>query len=129
MKTIAFVSAVYLSLATSLTGAAGNSEMASALAACREEAVSTGLVEQADITAYVDLCMQAWQPADGYTDSYAPAEEVLESPSEVNQYDDPGTPVGEERVPEAPTEDMQYDDPETPEGEERVPALDDGGIY
>ena len=42
-----------------------DTSMQTATANCREEAASTGLVEDADITAYIDLCMQAWQnPAD-----------------------------------------------------------------
>jgi hypothetical protein len=107
MKTITLVSAVCLSVATSLTRAAGDPDMASALATCREEAASTGLVEQADITAYVDLCMQAWQPVDGYTESYAPAE----------------------AIPEEPAGYMQEESPDTASGEEPDPTQDDGSLY
>jgi hypothetical protein len=41
-------------------------DMASALANCRDEAVSTGLQEEPDIQAYINLCMQAWQTPDDY---------------------------------------------------------------
>jgi hypothetical protein len=107
MKTITFASAVCLSVATSLSGAVDDPDMASALSACREEATSTGLVEQADITAYVDLCMQAWQPVDDYTDSYAPA---AGPPEDTTGY-------------------MQDESPEAVPGEEPEPIQDDSDLY
>ncbi len=53
-------------LASVCTVAGANPDMQSALANCRDEAVSTGLQEEPDIQAYLNLCMQAWQSPDGY---------------------------------------------------------------
>jgi len=52
---------------------------------CRNEAVSTGLEDEADIKAYVDLCMQGWQNPADYTDSYSIPEDVNEPPTAAPQ--------------------------------------------
>ena len=52
--------------------------MKSAMANCREEAVSTGLENETDITTYVDLCMQAWQSPAEYAESNPASEETNE---------------------------------------------------
>ena len=50
-----------------------------AMTNCREEAVSTGLENETDITEYVDLCMQAWQSPTEYTEWNSTSEETNES--------------------------------------------------
>ena len=50
-----------------------------AMVNCREEAVSTGLENETDITEYVDLCMQAWQNPAEYTE-WNPASEETSTP-------------------------------------------------
>jgi hypothetical protein len=55
-----------------------DTNMKTAMANCREEAVSTGLEDEADITAYVDLCMQAWQSPSDYTEFNPAPDEVTE---------------------------------------------------
>ena len=44
--------------------------MKTAMDNCRQEAVSTGLEDESDITAYIDLCMQAWQNPAEYAEPY-----------------------------------------------------------
>lgn len=55
-------------LLTVSTLALADISMQTAMANCREEAISTGLVDDTDVTAYVDLCMQAWQSPADYTE-------------------------------------------------------------
>lgn len=78
--------------AATATAAHADGDMAAALSNCRNEAVSTGLQEEADIKAYIDLCMQAWQMPPGYPD---PAESA--TPDEAATPDDAGaeTPQAE----------------------------------
>ena len=57
-----------------------DSDMAAALSNCRNEAMSTGLQEEADIKAYIDICMQAWQMPPGYVDPAVPADANPETP-------------------------------------------------
>jgi hypothetical protein len=71
---------ICLGLLALLSATAGaDPDMASALASCRDEALSTGLQEEPDIQAYITLCMQAWQTPD----SYVPADASLEASPEA----------------------------------------------
>ena len=60
-----------------------DTSMETALANCRDEAVSTGLVEDADVTNYVDLCMQAWQNPADYTEGEPGVNDQEESQAET----------------------------------------------
>ena len=61
--------AICMAVLVSIAGPSTATETSeTALANCRDEAVSTGLEDQADITEYVDLCMQAWQNPAEYTE-------------------------------------------------------------
>jgi hypothetical protein len=63
------------SMLTSLSGAAfAGPDRQSALADCRDEAVSTGLENEEDIQYYVELCMQSF--AGDYADA-----EYMETPT------------------------------------------------
>ena len=57
-----------LLLALGSSAGLADTDMQAALANCRDEARSTGLENEDDITAYVDLCMQAWQNPAEYTE-------------------------------------------------------------
>ncbi len=67
----------------------------SALADCRNEAMSTGLQEEADIQAYIKLCMQAWQTPDDAApvdaSPEATPEEATEATAESQPADDSGS--------------------------------------
>ena len=55
-----------------------DSSMKTATANCRNEALSTGLEAEEAITAYIDLCMQAWQNPEEYTDPEVYTEEYTD---------------------------------------------------
>ena len=59
--------------------ARADTAMQATMSNCREEAVSTGLENEADIAEYVDLCMQAWQNPAEYTE-WNPASEETSTP-------------------------------------------------
>jgi hypothetical protein len=82
---------IAMSLLTAVSPVVGaDPAMQSALANCREEAVSTGLQEQADIQAYINLCMQAWQTPDGYAPADSmPATNPEEEAAEALPADNP----------------------------------------
>ena len=68
----------------------------SALADCRNEAMSTGLQEEADIQAYIKLCMQAWQTPDDAAPVDASPEatpEATEAAAESQPADDSGNAI------------------------------------
>jgi hypothetical protein len=78
-----------IALLTVSTQTPAETSMQTAMANCREEAVSTGLVEDADITAYIDLCMQAWQNPADYTE-WAPGDKDQgEMQAETPEYASP----------------------------------------
>jgi hypothetical protein len=81
MKTIALTYTFWMIILISITGTVkAESGMKTAMANCREEATSTGLQDEADITAYIDLCMQAWQNTSEYTESYSASDETDNPP-------------------------------------------------
>jgi hypothetical protein len=72
MRMTPVASAVLLGLLTALSVADNASpDMATALAACHDEAVATGLEDEVAIQSYLNLCMQAWQTPDDGQASYA----------------------------------------------------------
>jgi len=70
MKT--FACAACLAMLSS--AAAAEADRESAQRNCHDEALSTGLQEESDIAAYIELCMQAWQTPAGYGEAVPPAE-------------------------------------------------------
>lgn len=95
MRTTPVASAILLGLLTALSVADDtNPDMASALTACHDEAVATGLEDETAIQSYLNLCMQAWQTPDGnasYADTWhdgetdpavaePPADELSDAP-------------------------------------------------
>ncbi len=79
---------ILLSLAPAVDADPGRD---AALADCRNEAMSTGLQEEADIQAYIRLCMQAWQMPDDSAPADAAPEvtpEATEAAAESQPADD-----------------------------------------
>jgi len=82
MATLACTVGIIILISVSGTAKA-ESDMMTAMANCREEATSTGLQDEADITTYIDLCMQAWQSPSENTESYSTSEETGDTPVET----------------------------------------------
>ena len=61
-------------LAMLSTAAAAEGDRDSAQSNCHDEALSTGLQDESDIAAYIELCMQAWQTPAGYGETLPSAE-------------------------------------------------------
>ena len=102
MKILTFARFGCLAMAAATAAAHADGDMAAALSNCRNEAVSTGLQEEADIKAYIDLCMQAWQMPPGYADpadSAAPDEAT--SPDEAASPDEAGAETPQAEVSDA----------------------------
>jgi hypothetical protein len=78
-----------VALLTVSSQTSADTSMETAMANCREEAVSTGLVEDADITAYIDLCMQAWQNPADYTEWEPADNDKDEMQAETPEYSSP----------------------------------------
>lgn len=86
MQTTYLACGIFLGILVSSSPVAqADQDMQSALANCREEAVSTGLQEQPDIQAYINLCMQAWQTPD----SSVPLDSTLETNPEAQVAEPP----------------------------------------
>jgi len=96
MKILTFARFGCLAMAAATAAAHADGDMAAALSNCRNEAVSTGLQEEADIKAYIDLCMQAWQMPPGYAD---PADSA--PPDDAAAPDDAGAETPQSEVTDA----------------------------
>jgi len=96
MKILTFARFGCLAMAAATAAAHADADRATALSNCRNEAVSTGLQEEADIQAYIDLCMQAWQMPPGYAD---PADAA--APDEAAAPDDAGAETPQAEVTDA----------------------------
>lgn len=72
MRMITCAYAVCLAMLSS--AAAADPDRESAQRNCHDEAVSTGLQQESDIAAYIELCMQAWQTPAGYDEATPSAE-------------------------------------------------------
>ncbi len=81
MATLSYTFGIIILISLSSTAKADTNRN-TATANCREEAVSTGLEDEADITAYIELCMQAWQSPPEYEETGEPA---METPESMNQ--------------------------------------------
>jgi len=80
MKMVDLTCSVCIIMITVISSPAkADTSVNTAMANCREEAVSTGLENETDITEYVDLCMQAWQSPTEYTEWNTTPEETNES--------------------------------------------------
>jgi hypothetical protein len=64
--------------------------MESAMASCRQEAMSTGLENEDDITNYIDLCMQAWHSPTEYTEATPAADTAEEAENPAGSGIEPG---------------------------------------
>lgn len=74
MRMITCAYAVCLAMLSS--AAAADPDRESAQRNCHDEAVSTGLQQESDIAAYIELCMQAWQTPAGYDEATPPSAEA-----------------------------------------------------
>jgi len=72
MRMTTFACAACLAMLSS--AAAAEADRESAQRNCHDEALSTGLQEESDIAAYIELCMQAWQTPAGYGEAVPSAE-------------------------------------------------------
>jgi hypothetical protein len=56
---------------------------------CRTEALSTGLEDETDIKAYIDLCMQAWQSPEDYLEPDSGAQDANEASGDDAEHTPP----------------------------------------
>jgi hypothetical protein len=86
MKTVKLACTLWMIMLITLPGPTkAAATMESAMANCREEAVSTGLIDESEITGYIDLCMQAWQDPAEYSDWNPETVETTNEPTLENQ--------------------------------------------
>lgn len=82
MKNLNLVCMMGIIILASRSGAiSAQTDIKAATTNCRDEAVSTGLADEADIQAYINLCMQAWQNPADYTNSNSAPEDINEQPA------------------------------------------------
>jgi hypothetical protein len=77
-----------IALLSPATGIFAETDITKAKSNCRSEAVSTGLEDEADIKAYVDLCMQAWQMPEDEVNPDLRAEDVDETSTDDSSIQD-----------------------------------------
>jgi hypothetical protein len=78
-----------IALLTQANALFADTDIKTAKSNCRTEAVSTGLEDETDIKAYIDLCMQAWQTPDDYTDPDSGIQDASEASGDDAEHTPP----------------------------------------